>query len=61
MTRPTVHSCLGTLLARLNMKIIFTTVLDRFSDFELIDEPIYMPGLSIRGPQTLNIAWTANN
>jgi cytochrome P450 len=56
-----VHLCLGNQLARLNMKIIFTTLLHRFSDFELIDEPNYKPGLSIRGPQSLNIAWTPNN
>jgi len=55
-----VHSCLGNHLARLNMKIIFTTLLDRFSDFELIDEPHYKPGLSIRGPRSLNIAWALN-
>ncbi|NKB51892.1 MAG: cytochrome P450 [Rhizobiaceae bacterium] len=53
------HLCLGNNLARLNMKIIFETLLRRFPSIELVDETVeYKPGLSVRGPKKLNIAWS---
>lgn len=53
------HLCLGNHLARLNMNIIFETLLRRFSDFQLVDEQVrYKRGLSVRGPESLPIAWT---
>ncbi len=55
------HLCLGNHLARMNMKVIFTTLLRRFSSIELVDEQvIYKPGLSVRGPVKLNISWQLN-
>ena len=55
------HLCLGNNLARMNMKVIFETVLKRFSSIELVqDNVIYKPGLSVRGPKSLNIAWKPN-
>ncbi len=52
------HLCLGNNLARLNMKIIFETLLRRFSHFELADaDVVYKRGLSVRGAEKLNIAW----
>ncbi|MEP0519984.1 MAG: cytochrome P450 [Hyphomicrobiales bacterium] len=52
------HLCLGNHLARLNMKVIFGTLLRRFSAFEFLDkEVVYKRGLSIRGPEALNISW----
>ncbi|MEP4030928.1 cytochrome P450 [Roseibium polysiphoniae] len=54
------HFCLGNHLARLDMDIIFSALLTRFSSIELIDpEPIYKPGLSVRGPASLGIRWQA--
>jgi cytochrome P450 len=52
------HLCLGNNLARLNMRIIFDTLLHRFSNIQLVDERvIYKSGLSVRGPKALNISW----
>lgn len=52
------HLCLGNNLARLNMKIIFNTLLRRFDDIQLVDKNvIYKRGLSVRGPNALNISW----
>ena len=53
-----VHLCLGNNLARLNMRIVFNTLLQRFSEIELADEQVpYKPGLSVRGPKELKISW----
>lgn len=53
------HFCLGNHLARLNMDIIFTSLLRRFSSIELAeDEPEYKRGLGIRGPKALQIELT---
>lgn len=50
------HLCLGNNLARLNMRIIFETLLRRFEVIELAaDEITYKPGLSVRGPEALPI------
>ncbi len=44
------HLCLGNNLARLNMEIIFKSLLARVEHFELISEnPEFRPGLSSRG------------
>lgn len=50
-----VHLCLGNHLARLNMNVIFQTLWRRFSKIELLDEPVYKPGLSVRGPESLHV------
>lgn len=51
-----VHLCLGNHLAKMNMNVIFETLLLRFSSFVQVDEAVvYKPGLSVRGPITLNI------
>lgn len=50
------HFCLGNHLARLDMEIIFSTLLQRTRSIELLDEsPAYKRGLSVRGPQRLNL------
>lgn len=53
------HFCLGNHLARLDMEIIFTTLLQRMASISLAeDEPEYKTGLSVRGPKALKIAFT---
>jgi len=53
------HFCLGNHLARLDMDIIFSTLLKRYRSIELAEDgPIYKRGLSVRGPQSLRISWT---
>ncbi|POF28933.1 cytochrome P450 [Roseibium marinum] len=55
------HFCLGNHLARLDMDIIFSTLLKRFGTIELAEDTVsYKRGLSVRGPQTLRIGWTAD-
>lgn len=50
------HLCLGNHLARLNMKVIFETLLTQFSSFEQVNQNVvYKRGLSVRGPKALNI------
>ena len=50
------HFCLGNHLARLDMEIIFSTLLRRFARIELIEAPKYKRGLSVRGPLDLRLA-----
>ena len=50
------HFCLGNHLARLDMEVVFTTLLARFSTLSLTEEPVYKRGLSVRGPKSLKIA-----
>lgn len=54
-----VHFCLGNHLARLDMDVIFATLLGRFQNIELLEQPTYKRGLSVRGPQKLRIALKA--
>ncbi|MCV0427412.1 MAG: cytochrome P450 [Roseibium sp.] len=55
------HFCLGNHLARLDMDIIFSTLLKRFKTIELAERiPVYKRGLSVRGPEALRIRWMAN-
>jgi cytochrome P450 len=49
------HFCLGNHLARLDMEIIFASLLRHFSFIELIEPPVYKRGLSVRGPQSLRV------
>lgn len=54
------HLCLGNNVARLTMRVIFATLLRRFSEIALEQEAVrYKPGLSVRGPEALQIRWTA--
>ncbi len=53
------HFCMGNHLSRLDMEIVFTTLLSRFSKIRLVgDEPEYRRGLSVRGPKSLQIELT---
>ncbi|MCK7611927.1 cytochrome P450 [Roseibium sediminicola] len=53
------HFCLGNHLARLDMDIIFSTLLKRFRTIELADTDVrYKKGLSVRGPEALRIRWS---
>ncbi len=53
------HFCLGNHLARLNMDIMFTTLLQRLPDIApAVDEAEYRIGLSSRGLKSLPITWS---
>ncbi len=50
------HLCLGNHLSRLDMEVIFLTLMKRVKNIELLeDEPKYKKGLSVRGPQSLQV------
>ena len=58
---PGAHLCLGNNLARLNMKVIFGTLLLLFKNIALADQDVvYKRGLAVRGPEALLIEWTRN-
>jgi cytochrome P450 len=53
------HFCMGNHLSRLDMEIVFTTMLRRFSEINLVEkDPEYRRGLSVRGPKSLRIEFT---
>ncbi len=53
------HLCLGNNLARLDMEVIFLSLLSRVADFELMsDQPSFRPGLASRGLTTLPLRLT---
>ena len=52
------HFCLGNHLARLNMEIIFTSLLQHFPGMLLeCQKPDFRTGLSSRGLRTLPVSW----
>jgi len=54
------HLCLGNHLSRLDMEVIFLTLMKRVKTIELLeDEPKYKKGLSVRGPQSLQVLLAA--
>ena len=53
------HLCLGNHLSRLDMEVIFLTILRRTRHIELTDpEPAYKKSLSVRGPESLHVTLT---
>ena len=52
------HLCLGNNLAKLNMRVTFSALLQRFSRIEATDQTVrYKRGLSARGVEALRICW----
>ncbi|MCH8930355.1 MAG: cytochrome P450, partial [Proteobacteria bacterium] len=50
------HFCLGSPLARLELEILFSKLLQRFPDIQLLDEqPRYRTGLVFRGLRQLRV------
>ena len=58
--RQGAHLCLGNHLSRIDMEVIFKTLLERVRRIELLQEPTYRTGLASRGLIELNIALTPN-
>jgi len=50
-----VHFCLGNHLSRLDMMVVFTALNTRFAAIELLEDPVYKRGLSVRGPVALKV------
>ncbi len=53
-----VHACLGSHLARLQSEAMLTALLDRFTDIELADEPVWSTRMVIRGLNQLRVRAT---
>jgi cytochrome P450 len=54
------HLCLGNHLSRLDMEVIFSRLIERTRNIEVMGtEPKYKGGLSIRGLETLSLRFTA--
>ncbi len=52
------HFCLGAPLARLELEVLFETLLKRLPELHLAgDPPRYRPGLVFRGLESLRITW----
>ncbi len=52
-----IHHCLGAALARMEGQIAFTTLLDRFPRLELAGTPERRPTFTLRGLETLPVAF----
>jgi len=52
-----IHYCLGAPLARLEMQILFKTLLQRLPNIRPAGEPVFNSGFIIRGLKTLPIAF----
>lgn len=50
-----IHFCLGAPLGRLELQTSFATLLDRFPDLELVEEPRWKPSYIIRGLDGLRV------
>src|SRR4029078_9702712 len=48
-----IHYCLGAPLAKLELGILFTRILERMPDLELLAEPRWKPTLILRGLEGL--------
>jgi len=50
-----VHFCLGAPLGRQELQVSFATLMDRFPDLELVEEPRWKPSYIIRGLEGLRV------
>jgi cytochrome P450 len=55
-----IHFCLGAPLGRMELQISFRTLLERFPDIELVEEPNYRPNFIIRGLDGLRVGTKAS-
>lgn len=54
-----IHICLGRLLARLEVRIVLETLVEKLPSLRLVEdqEYSYYPNFSFRGPKTLYLTW----
>lgn len=55
-----IHFCLGAPLGRMELQISFRTLIQRFPDLELVEEPRFRPNFVIRGLEGLRVATKAS-
>ena len=50
-----IHFCLGAPLGRQELQVSFTTLMDRFPNLELVEEPRWKPNYVVRGLEGLRV------
>jgi cytochrome P450 len=55
------HYCLGAMLARMELKAMFSELLSRIDDIELAGTPTYMQTLFVGGPKSVPIRYTPSH
>jgi cytochrome P450 len=50
-----IHFCLGAPLGRMELQLSFATLLDRFPNLELVEEPRWKPSYIVRGLEGLRV------
>jgi cytochrome P450 len=51
-----IHFCLGAPLGRMELQISFGTLMERFPNLELVEEPAFRPNYVIRGLEGLRVS-----
>lgn len=51
------HHCIGAQLARMDLQVALTAILERFPGLRLAEEVRWRKGMSMRGPLALQVAW----
>ena len=51
------HFCIGAPLARLELEVLFTSLLERIPRLSLVKEPERRPGFVFRGLRSLHVSW----
>jgi cytochrome P450 len=55
-----IHFCLGAPLGRMELQLSFATLLDRFPNLELVEEPRWKPNYIVRGLDGLRVRASGN-
>ncbi|GAB2822644.1 cytochrome P450 [Lentzea nigeriaca] len=51
------HHCIGAQLARMDLQVALTAILDRFPGLRLAGEPRWRTGMAMRGPLAMPVTW----
>ena len=54
-----LHHCLGSWLARIELREALSILAQRMPDLRLDGEPAWRPAMGIYGPTSLPLRWTA--
>ncbi|WP_189258287.1 cytochrome P450 [Lentzea flava] len=51
------HHCIGAQLARMDLQVALTAILERFPGLRLTGEPRWRTGMAMRGPLAMPVTW----
>jgi cytochrome P450 len=51
------HHCIGAQLARMDVQVALTAILDRFPGLRLAEEVRWRTGMAMRGPLAMLVTW----